>query len=128
MRDRLGSTTRSLAAWDFVRSFVLLWMLVLPVAACASQRRVPPQEAIVGKWVNTKGYSISFYANGTGFVPGIDGQIPSTNFSYSFTDETHILMNMAGQLSTVVEIKIDGDQMTWLSQASNVAFIYTRAK
>ncbi len=117
-----------MAKWGSVRSFFLLLMLVLPVVACASQPRVPPQQAIVGRWVNAKGYSISFYPNGTGFVPGVDGQIPSTNFDYVFTDETHVLMNMAGQLTTVVEIKIDGDQMTWLSQATNVAFVYTRAK
>lgn len=106
----------------------LLVMIILPVTACASQPRVPPQNAIVGKWVNAKGYSISFYANGTGFVPGVDGQIPSTNFTYSFTDPTHIMMNMAGQLSTIVEIRIDGDQMTWSIPTNNVTFVYTRAQ
>jgi hypothetical protein len=106
----------------------LLVMIILPVAACASQPSVPPKDAIVGKWVNDKGGSISFYANGTGFVPGIDGQIPSTNFSYTFTDPTHIMMNLTGQLSTIIEIRIDGDQMTWSVPTNNVSFVYTRAK
>lgn len=110
------------------RSVFLLWVFILFMAACASQPSVPPRQAIVGKWVNAKGYSISFYANGTGFVPGVDEQIPATNFDYAFTDERHIQLTMTGQTPIVVEIKIDGDQMTWSNQTGNVAFVYTRAK
>ena len=98
------------------------------MTACISQPKVPPQQAIVGKWVNAGGGSIEFYANGTGFIPGIDGQIAPTNFSYAFTDEMHIQLNMGGPTGLVVEIKIDGDQMTWVSKASNTSFVYTRRK
>lgn len=81
----------------------------------------------MGKWVNPQEGEIDFYLDGTGFFPGAGEQIPSSNFTYSFTDETHIAMNVAGQL-LVVEIKIEGDKMTWLSRANNIEYEYTRAK
>jgi hypothetical protein len=119
MTDTKFSATR--------RLFILL-MLCLSITACVSQPKVPPKQAIVGKWVNAGGGSIEFYANGTGFIPGIDGQISPSNFSYSFTDDMHIQLEMGGPTAMVVEIKIDGDQMTWRSKTADVAFVYTRSK
>src|SRR5258705_5663799 len=100
--------------------------LILSITACAPT--LTPQQAIVGKWVNAKGYSIEFYADGTGFIPGIDGQIPPYKFSYSFKDPTHLELDLAGQPGTAIQIKLDGDQMTWLSQNGDAAFVYQRAK
>src|SRR5258708_39745132 len=40
---------------------------------------------IVGKWVNSQGGVMTFYADGTGFIPGFEGQnpaIPATTFTY----------------------------------------------
>ncbi len=109
-----------------VASLGVLLIAMLMVAACTS--KLSPQKAIVGKWVNAGGGSIEFFSNGTGFVPGVQGQIPPYDFTYIFRDETHIELNVAGQTGLVVEIKIDGDQMAWISPGGGTQFVYTRAK
>jgi hypothetical protein len=117
----------SLRAWTSLVPLLVLGFFLVVTTSCAQAPRIPPEQAIVGNWVNERGYTISFYNNGTGYIPSVDPQIPPASFSYSFTDETHVLLNMSGQLSTRVQIIIDGDQMTWSSE-TGVSFVYKRAK
>jgi hypothetical protein len=122
--------TLFLAKWRLARPLFLLLMLFLFMTACASEPGVSLKQAIVGKWVNAENYSIEFYADGTGFAPGVEGQmpIPAMDFSYFVTDETHIRITMGDLVGAVVEIKIEGDQMTWLDRNTDTAFVYTRSK
>jgi hypothetical protein len=86
---------------------------------------------IVGKWVNSQGGVMTFYADGTGFIPGLEGQtpaIPATTFTYTVPDATHLRLLVNGQ-TYVIEVKIEGDQLTWVvDQAHNIQNVYTRAK
>ena len=86
---------------------------------------------IVGKWVNSQGGVMTFYADGTGFIPGLEGQtpaIPATTFTYSVADTTHVRLVVNGQ-PVVIEVKVEGDQLTWVvDQSHNLQNIYTRAK
>ena len=87
--------------------------------------------AIVGKWVNSQGGVMTFNADGTGFIPGLDNQtpaIPATTFTYSVPDATHVRLLVNGQ-PYVIEVKVEGDQLTWVvDQAGNIQNVYTRAK
>jgi len=109
------------------RYVAILVILVLGIVGCASPEP-PPEEAIVGKWVNPEGGEINFYADGSGLLPGIDGQIPAYQFTYSFQDETHVTISIAGVMEIVVEISIEGDKMTWYDRASETEFVYMREK
>ncbi len=122
------------------RYMVILLFLFLGVTACASVEPSPKQ-AIIGKWVNSGGGEINFNADGTGFVPGVEGQVPPYQFTYGFKDETHLAINIAnlptvetaslpivGQGEIVVEIKIENDKMTWHDGTGKVEFVYLRAK
>ncbi len=111
-------------------SLLLSFVLLLTMAACASQTKESLQQAIVGKWINAQNYSIEFYADGTGFVPAVEGDIPipATNFSYSVTDGTHVNITMGEIKGMSVEIKIEGNQMTWQDQKAGLSFVYTRGK
>src|SRR5262249_52662703 len=86
---------------------------------------------IVGKWVNSQGGVMTFNADGTGFIPGLEGQtppIPATTFTYSVPDATHLRLLVNGQ-PIIIEVKIEGDQLTWVVDPShNLQNIYTRAK
>lgn len=97
----------------------------------ASPARPSPAAAIVGKWVNSEGGVILFNSDGTGSIPGFEGQalaIPSATFTYDFPDPTHLRLQVNGQ-TFVIEIKLEGDQLTWVAdQANNIQFVYTRAK
>lgn len=115
--------------------FILL-LILLAMTACFSPAPSPEQE-IIGKWVNSKGGEINFYKDGTGYVPGIEGQatgnIPSLQFIYEFKDETHLVINMAAlpkanQQDIVVEVEIKNDTMTWHSHTGAVEFEYRRAE
>ncbi len=109
------------------RYIVVLLILVLVMMACAPPK-LPPEKAIVGKWVNLQGGEINFYADGTGLFPGIEEQIPSYQFNYSFEDETHVAISIPGVIDAIVEIKIEGDKMTWHDRASETEFVYMRVK
>jgi len=119
-----------LAHWRHWRWLLLSLILLLSLAACASQTRDSLQQAIVGKWINAENYSIEFYADGTGFVPALEGEIPipATDFSYSVTDGTHVKITMGEIKGMNVEIKIEGSQMTWLDQNAGISFVYIRSK
>ncbi len=118
-----------------LRSSVILGLILLfSVAGCASFPTPTPQpieKAIVGQWRNAQGGTIHFYADNTGFIPGFAGAIepiPDSKFTYYFQDKTHLGIVLEGQSAVVMEIKIEGDKMTWRSRTSNTEFVYRRAK
>lgn len=80
---------------------------------------------ILGTWKNSSGFTIQFNSGGTGFIPGVAGKIPDSSFIYTVTDESHIQMNLQGQVFTI-EITIDGDELTWKDSLGEVP--YTRVK
>jgi len=132
-RHTTGSLTgRSLEAFKFVALGLLILglMVAFGLSACAPAE-VSPEKAIVGKWMNAQGGTIEFHADKTGFIPGLEGgvePIPDTSFTYYLQDETHLGIVMEGQSPVVVEIKIEGDKMTWRGQVDNTEYVYRRAK
>lgn len=118
---------RSLQA---VMTPLLALALILMMTACSSGSSDELRKAIVGKWINEQNYSIEFYDNGTGFIPGVEGEvpIPATDFSYVVTDAGHIQISMGELTDALIEIRIEGDQMTWFNKDTNTAFVYTRSK
>ena len=108
----------------------LIFALFIFLTACGSAQPTS-EKAIVGKWENSQGGVIQFYEDKTGFIPGDDQQappIPSASFTYSFPDQTHLTIKMAGQESVIFEIELDEDTMTWHSSANTTQFVYTRVK
>jgi len=134
----LGSAWRPLL--DFARvlraPIILGLILTLAVAACTSSPTPTPtpppiEKAIVGQWVNAQGGAIYFYADNTGFIPGIEAgaePVPDSKFTYYFQDKTHLGIVMEGQSAIVIEIRIEGDKMTWRSRINNTEFVYQRAR
>jgi hypothetical protein len=102
---------------------VVVVMLILAVAWFLATPA--PQKAVVGRWTNSHGGTVDFYANGKGFIPGVSGVISDTNFSYTFPDSQHVSIDMSGQALTV-GIKIAGDKMTWSNGLNNTVDVYTR--
>jgi hypothetical protein len=119
--------SQSLRRFPMKRYIPILLILVLGMVACVPTK-VAPEKAIVGKWVNLQGGEMNFYGDGTGLFPGIEGQIPEYQFNYFFKDETHVAINIPGVIEVVVEVKIDGDEMTWYDRSSETEFVYMRAK
>ena len=109
------------------RRWLTLALLVFWMSACGATP-VAPQQAIVGNWANAQGGVIKFYANHTGFVPGIAGSIADTTFTYTVPDSTHMQLSMSGQPTISMEIKIEGDTMTWHAPRNDTAFVYKRIK
>jgi hypothetical protein len=125
---RSGFQRRSLAA-----RLLCLALLLFVMTACGSVTASPlqsasPQQSIVGNWANVQGGMITFYANGTGFVPGIKDSIADSRFTYAFPDKTHMQISMAGQTAISVEIKIEGDTMTWRAPNNGTTFVYKRTR
>jgi hypothetical protein len=133
-RHTTGSrgTGRCTEAFKFAALALLTWGLIitLGLAACVPAE-VSPEKAIVGKWMNAQGGTIQFNADKTGLIPGLEEgvePIPDTPFTYYLQDDTQLEIVMAGQAPVVVEIKIDGDKLTWRGQADSTEYVYRRAK
>jgi hypothetical protein len=94
------------------------------LTSCAAPKK-SLQDEILGTWKNNDGYSIEFKDGGAGFIPGVPGKIPDSNFTYTIKDETHINLDLEGQVQTI-EIQISGDKLTWRDDLGDVA--YTRVK
>lgn len=126
MVDTALTPVRSAFRW------IVLLALIALVSACTPSLGSGKvlRQAIAGKWVNAQNFTIEFYEDGTGFVPGVDGEVPvpATDFSYVVTDDSHIRITMGDLNGAVVEIKIEGDQMTWIGKDTGVSFIYTRSQ
>jgi hypothetical protein len=123
---------------------LILLFLLLGMAACAPSKP-SPEQAIVGKWVNSGGGEINFYEDGTGFVPGFEEagseSIPPFHFTYAFKDETHLVINMGNlpvvdttgspmtnRKELVIEIELKDDQMIWRASAGKVQYVYQRVE
>jgi hypothetical protein len=76
---------------------------------------------VLGTWVNSNGFRIEFRSGGSGFIPGVPGAIPDSTFSYSIIDDTHIQINLQGQIQTI-EIRVTGDQLTWKDALGEVTY------
>jgi hypothetical protein len=104
--------------------FLALAILFFALTACTPAKKPLTQE-ILGAWKNTDGYTIEFRSGGSGFIPGVAGKIPDTNFTYTIVDENHIQMDLQGE-NQKIEIDISGDHLTWKDDLGEVA--YTRIK
>ncbi len=94
------------------------------LSACSPSKK-SLADAIIGSWKNTDGYTIEFKSAGQGFIPGVPGKIPDSDFVYTVIDDSHIQIDLAGQKNTI-GISIDGDQLTWKDALGEVS--YTRVK
>jgi len=107
-----------------MKRFLVFLLCVILLTACApSKSRL--KDAIIGTWTDSQGFSIQFKPNGNGFIPGVEGNIPDTNFAYSILDESHIQVDMQGRTFTI-GIRIEDDQLTWKDEIGEV--LYKRAK
>jgi hypothetical protein len=102
------------------RVFLALAIGLLLLTSCAQAKKSLADE-ILGTWVNQDGFSIQFESGGNGFIPGVPGKIPDSNFAYSVTDDSHIKIDLGGQIETI-EILISGDQLTWRDALGDVAY------
>jgi hypothetical protein len=102
------------------RVFLALAIGLLLLTSCAPAKKSLADD-ILGTWVNEDGFSIQFESGGNGFIPGVPGSIPDSNFAYSITDDSHIKIDLGGQIETI-EIIISGDQLTWKDALGEVAY------
>jgi hypothetical protein len=108
-----------------MRKIILaLILLMFSLAACAPAR--PSLEsALQGTWQDSQGFQIEFRSGGKGFIPGVAGKIPDTDFTYQIIDEKQVRIDFLGQQVTV-EIHINNDQLTWKDSIGEVQ--YSRVK
>ena len=106
-------------------SLVLIFLL----SSCSFGGR-PLSEDIVGRWINAEGYEVEFYADGQGFIPGLEGEIPipDTPFSYRIEGGSKLLLTLADGTTLELQVTIEGDRMTWDSTVDGFTFEYTRVK
>jgi len=102
------------------RIFLALALVLLLLTSCAPAKKSLADE-ILGTWVNEDGFSIQFESGGNGFIPGVPGSIPDSNFTYSVTDDSHLKIDLGGQIETI-EIIISGDQLTWKDALGEVPY------
>lgn len=106
-----------------MRRFGLLLILFSLLLTACQPEPTGLAKDIVGNWVNAGGYTIEFYKDGKGLIPGVEGRIPLTSFKYTIVDEQHISIDLGTQAFTI-EVKIEGDRLTWIDQLGEE--IYTR--
>lgn len=108
---------------------IVLVLLVL-TAACSTVSVDDLRREIVGTWRNAQDYTIEFYADGTGFIPGVSGElpIPATDFTYAISDSGNIRISMGDIPDATIEIRIEDDQMTWFNRETDTTFVYMRDK
>ncbi len=107
------------------RVFIALFILLVGLSACAPNPKARLENSIVGNWLSSDGFSIQFKGDGSGFIPGVEGKIPDSQFVYTVIDGSHISINLGGRIFKI-EILIDGDNLTWKDDLGEVK--YTRAK
>ena len=101
-----------------------LILFAISLAACAPASPSLERD-LVGIWQDSQGFQIEFRGSGKGFIPGVEGKIPDTDFTYQLIDEQHVLMNTQGQ-QVAIELHVDGDKLTWKDTIGEVQ--YTRVK
>jgi hypothetical protein len=105
---------------------IFLAMLLLAICLVACAPASPSLERdLLGTWQDSQGFQIEFRESGNGFIPGVEGKIPDSNFTYQIIDEQHVLMDAQGQQITI-ELRVDGDKLTWKDTIGEVQ--YTRLK
>lgn len=68
---------------------------------------------------------MQFNANGTGFIPGVPGAIPDSQFAYTVLDASHVSIDLNGA-TYQVEIYVDGDTLTWNDSLGQVVYHRSR--
>jgi hypothetical protein len=113
-----------------LRTRLIALALLVMLAACSTVSVDDLRREIVGTWRNVQDYTIEFYADGTGFIPGVGGElpIPATDFTYAISDSGHIRISMGDISDATIEIRIEGDQMTWFNRETDTTFVYMRDK
>jgi hypothetical protein len=104
-----------------MKRFYLASILFLILLAACSPGKKTLDEEIVGKWVDSSGYTIDFFDGGTGFIEGVDGKIPDSNFTYIILDESTIQINFQGE-KYEIGILIDKDKMIWKDELGEVEY------
>ena len=99
-----------------------LAIFLFALSSCTAAKKPLAQE-ILGTWKNTEGYTIEFHSAGSGFIPGVAGKIPDSNFTYAVVDESHIQINLQG-VNQTIGIEITGDNLAWKDELGEVE--YTR--
>lgn len=104
-----------------MKRFLLYVTILLVLLTACSQGKKTLSDEILGSWRNTDGYTIEFRSAGNGFIPGVPGKIPDSNFAYAVIDASHISIDFEGHQNTI-EIVIHGDQMTWKDNLGEVSY------
>ena len=101
-----------------------LILFAVSLTACTPER--PSLEStLLGTWQDSQGFQIEFRSGGVGYIPGVDGNIPNSNFTYQIIDGQHVQIETQGQQVTI-ELIVDGDKLTWKDKLGEV--IYYRLK
>jgi hypothetical protein len=108
-----------------MRRFGYLFLLLVVCLSACQTAKSSLAKNIVGGWINSSGYTIEFYDDGEGRIPGVADQIPMTNFTYLVIDQEHISIDLGNQKYTI-QVKIDGDELTWTDSLGEEN--YTRVK
>jgi len=83
------------------------------------------ENGLLGTWQDSEGFQIEFRSGGVGFIPGVEGKIPDTTFTYQIIDKKHVLIDSSGQQVTI-ELFVDDDKLIWKDTIGEVQ--YSRVK
>lgn len=117
------------AAGRWGPALLLMLLIALSLAACAR----PPSTAqgITGEWRNAGGGVIIFRGDGSGYMPGDVTQtpaIPDMAFRYEVLGPTNLRITPTDGNPLVIEIELQGDQLTWHGRGASGDFVYKRVK
>jgi hypothetical protein len=104
-----------------MKRIILASILFLSLLVACSSAKKSLQDEIVGKWVDSSGFMIEFYADGTGFIEGVADQIPDSVFVYQVLDESTIQIDFQGG-SYEIGILIENDKMIWKDDLGEVEY------
>jgi hypothetical protein len=82
--------------------------IVLALFAFAAK----PEEAILGKWIDSEGDTWEFFRDGTGTMTR-KGSPWGAPFKYTFGESNRMKVDMGLGVVFVVKVAIRGDEMTW---------------
>ena len=109
-----------------MRKIFIFALILFAVSLTACAPATPSLEsALLGTWQDSQGFQIEFRSEGLGFIPGVEGKIPDSTFTYQIIDGQHVRMDTVGQQVTI-ELIVDGDKLTWKDSIGEV--IYSRMK
>jgi len=102
-----------------MKKILIVLVLFLLLTGCASKNSL--DQAILGTWTDSSGYKIQFFVGGRGFIPGVPGKIPDSDFTYAIIDEQHITLETQG-IKVTIEIHIKDDILTWKDSLGEVTY------